>query len=123
MGGDPHRPCARWAARPVPGVPLWYGRYTQHIWCLVKDRAGRDHLVEVIDLAEFERLLDALYARPVQRSTPGRPGMVADARARPPLAPGSRSGAHASAGGTRRARLRRSWWRRLFDVPTVREAR
>ncbi|GLZ13735.1 hypothetical protein Acsp04_39700 [Actinomadura sp. NBRC 104425] len=54
------------------GVLLWYGRYTGSLWSLVKDRAGRDRLVEAADFAELVSILTRLERRtvPVEASSP-----------------------------------------------------
>ncbi|MEW2356264.1 hypothetical protein [Spirillospora sp. NPDC029432] len=71
--------------RRFPGVCAWRGEYTGSWWAVVRDRYGRDRLIEAASPAELGRRLEELgrwrgvprYARtpapPRPRPAPSRP--------------------------------------------------
>jgi hypothetical protein len=91
---DPERVVAE-LARRFPGVPAWWGEYTGSWWAMLRERNGRDRLVEAKSPGELcHRLEEALrtrsvprYARPapaVRRPPPSRPPRAGSSTRRPP---------------------------------------
>ncbi|MFI0354579.1 hypothetical protein [Actinomadura sp. 9N407] len=118
---DPERAVAE-LARRFPRVLTWYGEYTGSWWAMLRDRNGRDHLVEAHTPAELGRRLEEIfwyrqvsrYARPPAR-TPARTGARTGART-PAGTPRPRDGRP-----PRRAPVRRrSLLRRVLGIAALR---
>ncbi|GAA4087281.1 hypothetical protein [Actinomadura miaoliensis] len=89
-----------------PGVLLWYGRYTGSLWSMVRDRAGRDRLVEAADPAELVSILAYLERRSAPAVVPSPRPAVRSSTSRT-------SRTRAEGGRPRRVRARRGRRRRL----------
>ena len=107
----------------IPGAQCWHGEYTGSLWGLVRDRAGRAHLVEANDPAELGRRLEAAQGRGDSRPAP-RPAAARPAR--PATVPGAAPPIPTPvlpSGPLPVCRRRRPWWRRALGALIVLEER
>ncbi|MFB4318085.1 hypothetical protein [Actinomadura sp. 21ATH] len=106
---DPERVVAE-LARRFPGVCAWRGEYTGSWWAMVRDRYGRDRLIEAASSAELGRYLeeDARWRgvpRYARAPAPPRPRPAPPRRR--PVPPGPPRGPGARTAPRRRSLLRR----------------
>jgi hypothetical protein len=51
-------------SRRFPGACIWFGNFTGHYWAFIRDRFGRDRLIEATSPADLSLRLGALLTRP-----------------------------------------------------------